>query len=124
MKNNKAKKKAAEKVESKVVTKCDNLNAVSQNHDELITSVAQSSPKSVSVKSMIRVIRGQQVMLYSDLTLLYGIKIRRLNEQFKRYVERFLNDFLFQLTKEFFLKSQFAISNICNIAKKTIIYEQ
>jgi len=98
VKNNKAKKKAAEKVEPKVVTKCDNLNEVTQNHDELITSVAQNSPKSVSIKSMIRVIRGQKVMLYSDLTLFYGIKTRHLNEQFKRYVERFLNDFLFQLT--------------------------
>ena len=33
------------------------------NHDEVITSVAQSSPESVSIKSMIRLIRGQQVML-------------------------------------------------------------
>ena len=124
MKNNKAKKKAAKKVEPKVVTKCDNLNEVTQNHDELITPVAQSSPESVRVKSMIRVITGQQVMFDSDFTLLYGIKIRRLNELLKRYVERFLNDFLFHLSKEFFLKSQFAISNIYNIAKKTIIYEQ
>ena len=109
MKNNKAKKKAAEKVVPKVVTKGDNLNEMTQNHDKLITLIAQSSPVSVSVKSMIRVIRGLQVMLDSDLALLYGIKTCRLNEQLKRYVERFQNDFLFQLTKEFFLKSHFAI---------------
>ena len=36
------------------------------NHDEVITSVAQSSPESVSIKSMIRLIRGQQVMLEFD----------------------------------------------------------
>ena len=78
------------------------------NHDEVITSVAQSSPESVSIKSMIRLIRGQQVML------LYGVETRRLNEQVKRNIERFPDDFMFQLTKEEFdfLKSQFAMSNI------------
>ena len=58
-----AKKIAAEKVEPEVIAKCDNLNEVTPNHDEVITSVAQSSPESVSIKSMIRLIRGQQVML-------------------------------------------------------------
>ena len=55
-----AKKKTAEKGEQKVVAKCDNLYEMPQNHDEQITSVAQSSPKSVSVKSKIRVIRGSK----------------------------------------------------------------
>ena len=84
------------------------------NHDEVITSVAQSSPESVSIKSMIRLIRGQQVMLDSDLAFLYGVETRRLNEQVKRNIERFPDDFMFQLTKEEFdfLKSQFAMSNI------------
>ena len=50
-----AKKIAAEKVEPEVIAKCDNLNEVTPNHDEVITSVAQSSPESVSIKSM----RGQ-----------------------------------------------------------------
>ncbi len=65
-----AKKKAAQKGEPEVVTKCDNLNEVTPNHDEVITSVAQSSSESVSIKSMIRLIRGQQVMLDSDLAIL------------------------------------------------------
>ena len=39
------------------------------NHDEVITSVAQSSPESVSIKSMIRLIRGQQVMLKSQFAM-------------------------------------------------------
>lgn len=109
-----AKKIAAKKVEPEVVTKCDNLNEVTQNHDEVITSVAQSSPESVSIKSMIRLIRGQQVMLDSDLAFLYGVETRRLNEQVKRNIERFPGDFMFQLTKEEFdfLKSQIAMSNI------------
>ena len=84
------------------------------NHDEVITSVAQSSPENVSIKSMIRVIRGQQVMLDFDLAFLYGVETRRLNEQVKRNIERFPDDFMFQLTKEEFdfLKSQFAMSKI------------
>ena len=109
-----AKKIAAEKVEPEVIAKCDNLNEVTPNHDEVITSVAQSSPESVSIKSMIRLIRGQQVMLDSDLAFLYGVETRRLNEQVKRNIERFPDDFMFKLTKEEFdfLKSQFAMSNI------------
>ncbi len=109
-----AKKIAADKVEPEVIAKCDNLNEVTPNHDEVITSVAQSSPESVNIKSMIRLIRGQQVMLDSDLAFLYGVETRRLNEQVKRNIERFPDDFMFQLTKkEFdFLKSQFAMSNI------------
>ena len=109
-----AKKKTAEKGEPKDVAKCDTLNEVTPNHDELITSVAQSSPESVSIKAMFRLIRGQQVMLDSDLAFLYGVETRRLNEQVKRNIERFPSDFMFQLPKEEFdfLKSQFAMSNI------------
>ena len=101
------KKIATDKGEPKVIAKCDNLNEVTPNHDEVITSVAQSSPESVSIKSMIRLIRG-------DLAFLYGVETRRLNEQVKRNIERFPDDFMFQLTKEEFefLKSQFAMSNI------------
>ena len=106
-----AKKKAAEKREPKFVAKCGNPTEIAKNPEEMVTSVAQSSPE---VKSMIRVIRGQQVLLDSDLAFLYGIETRRLNEQVKRNIERFPDDFMFQLTKEEFdyLKSQFAISNI------------
>ncbi|EKC71364.1 protein containing KilA-N, DNA-binding domain protein [human gut metagenome] len=50
------------------------------------------------VESLIRVIRGQQVMLDHDLAELYGVETRRLNEQVKRNIERFPEDFMFQLT--------------------------
>ena len=65
------------------------------------------------VESLIRVNRGQQVMLDRDLAELYGVETRRLNEQVKRNIERFPEDFMFQLTKEEFenWKSQFATSN-------------
>ena len=48
----------------------------------------------------IRVIRGQQVMLDFDLARLYGVTTSRLNEQVKRNIERFPDDFMFRLTKE------------------------
>jgi len=52
-------------------------------------------------------------MLDSDLAELYEVETRRLNEQVKRNIKRFPEDFIFQLTKEEFdnLKSQFATSS-------------
>ena len=44
---------------------------------------------------MIRIIRDQQVMLDSDLSALYGVETRMLNEQVKRNIERFPDDFMF-----------------------------
>ncbi len=45
-------------------------------------------------------IRGQKVMLDSDLADIYGVKTSRLNEQVKRNKDRFPKDFMFQLTDE------------------------
>ena len=61
---------------------------------------------------MIRVIRGQQVMIDRDLALLYGVETRVLNQAVKRNIERFHDDFMFQLNKEEFedWKSQSVIS--------------
>ena len=109
-----AKKKAAEKSGPKVVTKCDNLNEVTPNHDELITSVAQSSPESVSIKAMIRLVRGQQVMLDFDLAFLYGVETKALNQAVKRNINRFPEDFMFKLTKNELeiLRSHIVTSNL------------
>lgn len=68
-------------------------------------------PVENKVESLIRVIRGQQVMLDRDLAVLYGVETRRLNEQVKRNIERFPEDFMFQLTEEECSKSQFATLN-------------
>jgi len=59
------------------------------------------------------VIRGKKVILDSDLAALYGVETRRLNEQVRRNIEKFPEDFMFQLTKEEFvnLKSQIATSS-------------
>lgn len=68
-------------------------------------------PVENNVESLIRVIRGQQVMLDHDLAELYGVETKRLNEQVKRNIERFPEDFMFQLTKEECSKSQIATLN-------------
>ena len=62
------------------------------------------------IAAQIYVIRGQSVMLDSDLSELYGVSTSRLNEQVKRNARRFPDDFSFQLTAEEALMSQFAIS--------------
>lgn len=67
----------------------------------------------VPIENLIYVIRGQQVMLDSDLARLYGVETKRLKEQVKRNINRFPSDFMFELTKNeaLSLRSQFATSN-------------
>lgn len=64
------------------------------------------------IRPMIRVIRGRQVMLGRDLAKLYGVTAGHLNEQVKRNIENFPDDFMFQLSNEEFKhwKSRFATS--------------
>ena len=66
-----------------------------------------------TVINKIYLIRNEKVMLDSDLAELYGVETKRLNEQVKRNIDRFPEDFMFRLTESEFknLKSQFAISN-------------
>ena len=68
-----------------------------------------------NICNRVYVIRGQQVMLDYDLAEIYGYEVKRLNEQVKRNITRFPEDFMFQLTKdeipENFLKSQIATLN-------------
>lgn len=63
------------------------------------------------IKNKIYTIRGFQVMLDSDLAIIYEIKAIRLREQLKRNLSRFPSDFCFQLTENEieFMVSQFAI---------------
>ena len=65
-----------------------------------------------NIESLIRVIRGKQVMLDRDLAELYEVETAQLNRQVKRNIERFPEDFMFQLTKEEteILKCQIGIS--------------
>ena len=88
-----------------------------QTQKELILTTEQTTNNQLlQIEPLIRTIRGQQVLLDSDLAILYGVETKRLNEQVKRNIERFPDDFMFQLTKVELinLKSQIATSNTEN----------
>jgi len=65
------------------------------------------------IERSILMIRGQKVIMDSDLAILYGVETRRLNEQVKRNSDRFPEDFMFRLSAAEFenLKSHFATSS-------------
>lgn len=52
------------------------------------------------ITQSILILRGQRVLLDSELAVLYGVTTKRLNEQVKRNTERFPEDFLFRLTSD------------------------
>ena len=56
--------------------------------------------QNVDISQLIYVIRGKQVMIDSDLALLYQVETKNINKAMKRNIERFLEDFYFQLTNE------------------------
>ena len=69
---------------------------LSQSNDAL-----QSTQEPLeTIENLILTIRGKQVMLDRDLARLYGVETKVLNQAVKRNIERFPDDFMFQLTKE------------------------
>lgn len=73
-----------------IIVKTENGELVT-NRDQLVVVD--------NIESLIKVIRGQQVMLDRDLATLYGVETKRLNERVKRNTKRFPEDFMFQLTR-------------------------
>jgi phage regulator Rha-like protein len=68
------------------------------------------------IAQKIYLIRGQKVMLDSDLAEFYGVQVKRLNEQVRRNTERFPENFMFRLNNEeaksaIVSRSQFATLN-------------
>ena len=78
------------------------------------------------IQNKIYEIRGQRVMLDFDLAEMYGVETRRLNEQVKRNIERFPEDFMFQLTigEHEILKSQIATSNSSDNQNVAVLISQ
>ena len=72
------------------------------------------------IENLIYYIRGQQVMIDSDLAVLYNVETKRLNESVKRNEKRFPESFCFQLSKDEYadLRSQIATSNIERVSLK------
>jgi hypothetical protein len=78
------------------------------------TPTAPAVPAVESISLSIATLRGQRVILDSDLAALYGVETKRFNEAIKRNGARFPADFMFQLEPTEFesLRSQFATSNV------------
>ena len=53
-----------------------------------------------SIESIVYEIRGQKVMLDFDLARIYGCETKNFNRQVKNNIEKFPEDFMFQLTEE------------------------
>ena len=85
-------------------------NIEHQDKGELVTNRDQLVGVD-NIEPLIKIIRGQRVMLDLDLATLYGVETKRLNEQVKRNIKRFPEDFMFQLTKDECLRSQIATLN-------------
>ena len=86
---------------------------MAKNEQEQTTDIIPAIAETKEIKSLIYVVRGQQVMLDSDLAMLYQVETKVFNQAVSRNIERFPENFRFQLTKEEFdaLRSQIATSN-------------
>jgi hypothetical protein len=73
------------------------------------------------IEQVILLVRGQKVLLDADLALIYGVPTKVLNQAVKRNLQRFPDDFAFQLTVAEFavLRSQFVISSLQPIDSNT-----
>lgn len=82
-------------------------------------SVSNIEVTGYDIKGMIYVVRNQQVMIDSDLAMLYQVETKALNRAVKRNIKRFPEDFCFQLTKEEdkILKCQIGTSKILDVEK-------
>ena|ERR1035437_6450026 len=74
--------------------------------------MTDASVLTARIERRICILRGEKVMLSTDLAVLYDVEVRLLNRAVQRNRSRFPEDFMFQLTKEEFvsLKSQIGIS--------------
>ena len=77
------------------------------------TDIVSAMSDNKDIRSLIYMVRGQQVMLDSDLAKLYKVETKVFNQAVSRNSDRFPDNFRFQLTKEEFdaLRSQIATSN-------------
>ena len=80
-------------------------------NNSILEQIGNDSQALLPIENLIYVIRGQQVMIDSDLARLYGVETKRLKEQVRRNINRFPKDFMFELSKEECLRSQIATLN-------------
>lgn len=82
--------------------------------EENITEQTEEIMTVENIQNRVYFIRGQQVMLDTDLAIIYGYEVKKLNQQVKRNIERFPEDFMFQLNESelIYLRSQNVTANI------------
>lgn len=108
------------------LTKIRYATAVVAKSNKPTLEIAKRDIQHFNIERLIIMLRGQQTLLDRDLAMLYGVETRRLNEQVQRNIERFPEDFMFQLTKEEFenWKSQFATSKFQSSDDKSNLKSQ
>lgn len=67
--------------------------------NEINSLVVQDNISNEEIKNLIYTIRGKQVMLDSDVAMLYHYETKHINKTMKRNIERFPEDFCFQLSR-------------------------
>lgn len=97
---------------SQIVTLKNRWISISKTNPTMEIEKKLTLPDEI-VMEKIHLIRGKKVMLDEDLAELYDVETKRLNEQIKRNIARFPEDFMFQLSQKEFenLKSQIATSS-------------
>ena len=88
-----------------------------EKKNEMINAIDESDIEvtSATISDLIHIIRGKQVILDSDLAMLYQVETSALNRSVKRNKKRFPEDFCFQLIEEEFLRCQNGISKEKNM---------
>lgn len=101
-------------IEEQPAQKMRQLPIVSSTTKEGVVVADCDHKEIASVENRIFTIRGEQVILDSDLAKLYGTVTKRFNEQVQRNIARFPAEFMFQLSEEEFdyLRSQNAATNL------------
>ena len=112
--------KKTKKTESEMVTNCDHSKEVIEscdNPNEIVLS-------QYDIEKLIVTVRGEQVLIDRDLAFIYQVEVKQMNRQVKRNIERFPEDFMFQLTKEEFnsLKCHFGTSNTWGGDRRALPY--
>ena len=90
-----AKKKAKEELALEPISNCDQAgNATACDDLEKYRTILSVQ----DIEKLIVTLRGVQVLIDRDLAFLYQVEVKQMNRQVKRNIERFPEDFMFQLT--------------------------
>lgn len=99
-----------------------------ENEELIVQELSTVEYQTENIKKLIYTIRGKQVMLDSDVALLYHYETKNINKAMKRNIERFPEDFCFQLTENEFQNLRFQIGtlnrklNNGNVTRKYLPY--